>query len=673
MVVTVLRRLKPPISNCTFAPLLLYYFLAAHVLDLRPQLLAIDLTRALPLFALANVASSRLALALVVNMLEHFLGVEHLAPPPRRIPSLAPVSLNLVPNRYIFLAWTLTAKVILNRLSMFGVVLKLGHFLILVPSSSLKPPHGRSEPPSTLSITLYGRTFQSFAALESWICRLPLGPERVDAWVDVVTQVNRFFSGASHFSLSIIRSIRTDASFQHCHWSQQAIDDLIFPLQAHVDADASIRDRYIEALGIIDREWGVEGTSFIEGKGYSDRTVKLVGSLSRRPDVPNLATGLSMVNARAVSRLLEGTNYYSRRTYVTPDDWLQVQDMPVPTSEIPIEDLVAAKVHVNNLGIIARGAPLIPIPGPSGTGRGSVSSCPSPGTGGGSETSPRSPPGSAPCPMAATPLAPSSRPTSSRGSGPPSRDDRPDRFSASPFPNTGSGSETSPRSPLAPSPGPASSPGSGPPCRDDRPDRFSASSFPGAGGDELFGAASSSAGGTPPITTDHEISAGMSGCSVNGDADEPVASVERGAGLWLQCGTCKCLQDRWCGDVCCRPPFDLLRGVGLLGAYFYSPISVCDHHISNVGRSLQLVPAPANVMRTRITSIWNHSLFIDHLTRFVVSRRDWFDLELKFVTTVTGLEVRGGLRTVCASGAGDHVESTSGLSDSEYSSQGEDL
>lgn len=81
--------------------------------------------------------------------------------------------------------------------------------------------------------------------------------------------------------------------------------------------------RRLRSNPVIDQEWGLEGTAFIEfieGKGYSIRTTKHVASLSRRADVPDLGTGLTMVNARAVFHLLSDYNHNAQRTYVTPND-----------------------------------------------------------------------------------------------------------------------------------------------------------------------------------------------------------------------------------------------------------------------------------------------------------------------------------------------------------------
>lgn len=76
-------------------------------------------------------------------------------------------------------------------------------------------------------------------------------------------------------------------------------------------------------------------------------------------DVPDLATGLSIINSRAVCRILEGgSNHYSCRCFETPDDWRHAKDIDVPNCDILVDDLVAAKVHVNNFGL---GAPMIPI------------------------------------------------------------------------------------------------------------------------------------------------------------------------------------------------------------------------------------------------------------------------------------------------------------------------
>lgn len=89
------------------------------------------------------------------------------------------------------------------------------------------------------------------------------------------------------------------------------------------------------------------------------RILQHITALARQNDVPNLATGLLMVNTRAVDHLLESTNFYSWHTFVTPNDWKQIQDMDVPTVKIPLNNLVAANVHINNIGVLVCKAPII--------------------------------------------------------------------------------------------------------------------------------------------------------------------------------------------------------------------------------------------------------------------------------------------------------------------------
>lgn len=103
-------------------------------------------------------------------------------------------------------------------------------------------------------ISFHYQNFKLFAALKLWIYRLPIGQERIDAWVDVITQVEIFFQESSHFSLCLIRSIQGNKSFQKCLWTFAKMDAFLYSLQAHVDAAAGIQSRSTKAYKSIDRE-----------------------------------------------------------------------------------------------------------------------------------------------------------------------------------------------------------------------------------------------------------------------------------------------------------------------------------------------------------------------------------------------------------------------------------
>lgn len=116
-------------------------------------------------------------------------------------------------------------------------------------------------------------------------------------------------------------------------------------------------------------EWGVDAAASVEMKSHFKRTLKLVASVARRTDIPDYDTALLLVNTQAVRRLMECKNQYARRRYITSDDWLQVQELPVPSRHLTLDELAVARVHLDQFGEICAGAPFLPVvspaPGPS--------------------------------------------------------------------------------------------------------------------------------------------------------------------------------------------------------------------------------------------------------------------------------------------------------------------
>lgn len=73
----------------------------------------------------------------------------------------------------------------------------------------------------------------------SWVHRMPVGPGRVDIWIDIVTQLSRLFRG-SIFASHALNAIRADKSFEICHWFKFALEEVLDPLQARVNANNAI-------------------------------------------------------------------------------------------------------------------------------------------------------------------------------------------------------------------------------------------------------------------------------------------------------------------------------------------------------------------------------------------------------------------------------------------------
>lgn len=107
----------------------------------------------------------------------------------------------------------------------------------------------------------------------------------------------------------------SDRSFQLGNWTAAAVEELLEPVQVHIDAANVLRDRCNEAYKTINREWGIDAAACVGMKGNFKRTLKLITSIARRTDVPDYETALLLINTQAVRRLVECKNRFSHHTY----------------------------------------------------------------------------------------------------------------------------------------------------------------------------------------------------------------------------------------------------------------------------------------------------------------------------------------------------------------------
>ena len=83
------------------------------------------------------------------------------------------------------------------------------------------------------------------------------GPDRVDAWMEVVRQVNRVSRRGADVGTDLVSSIKADKSWALYRCAPEEVDDLVLPSQVHVTAAEDIRDRQRETLNDITCEWGL--------------------------------------------------------------------------------------------------------------------------------------------------------------------------------------------------------------------------------------------------------------------------------------------------------------------------------------------------------------------------------------------------------------------------------
>lgn len=111
-------------------------------------------------------------------------------------------------------------------------------------------------------------------------------------------------------------------------------------------------------------KWGIDAATSVESKGYFIRTLRNIAHAAHRSNVPDLHTALLLVNTQAVRRFVEAKNRYAQRRFITPDDWFQVQDLPVPSRQFELAEQAVARVNINQFEEISASAPILPISSP---------------------------------------------------------------------------------------------------------------------------------------------------------------------------------------------------------------------------------------------------------------------------------------------------------------------
>ncbi len=111
---------------------------------------------------------------------------------------------------------------------------------------------------------------------------MPMGIDRIEVWADIIMQLSTFFQGAMSLSTQVVNAVLKDLLFATCHWSREEVDNLLCPVEAHVEVAKSVRNRCDEALKLIDREWSLKAEHYIRSKGFVECTLKLVATVANR-------------------------------------------------------------------------------------------------------------------------------------------------------------------------------------------------------------------------------------------------------------------------------------------------------------------------------------------------------------------------------------------------------
>lgn len=95
------------------------------------------------------------------------------------------------------------------------------------------------------------------------------------------------------------------------------MDTLLHLIKVHVEAAKLACNRYKKTLNLINQEWGIDIEEYIRCRSLVECTLKLIVSVAKRRDIPNLKTGLFLATTQAVKEIMEGKSFHLRRLFLT--------------------------------------------------------------------------------------------------------------------------------------------------------------------------------------------------------------------------------------------------------------------------------------------------------------------------------------------------------------------
>ncbi len=410
------------------------------------------------------------------------------------------------------------------------------------------------------------------------------------------------------------KAVRADPSFRQCQWSVGDIDTLLHPIEVHVEAAASVRNRCKEALTLISREWGVDAEEYIRCQGLVEQSLKLIASIANRRDVPDLKTGLLLANTQVVRQIMEGKTFHSRRLFLTTQDSQLCKENPIPSRDLFDEKLHNAGVHLNLAGEICPDRLLLPVSGRTTTNTASTTSTPAPT----SFTrpvlapnlsplptpSPTSSPLPAPAPTRSTPLAPPMLSTPASTSTPTNSASTSQRPKvASVEDDEESDSELLSRGRFVGVSGVSALPISGVPA-------CPVSEVPAIG---ASGVSALPVSGVPACPVS-EVTALLALPHAEGLSSPELKKQQLDE--WLHCRVCCGLNGLWCADVLNNLYNDLVGCLGVLGGYFYTHVYVCKTHRPWLGACCHLKTDNIDNIHDCLQTMWSNGLSHDALTAF---------------------------------------------------------
>lgn len=103
----------------------------------------------------------------------------------------------------------------------------------------------------------------------------------------------------------------------------------------------------------------MDAKEYIQSRSLVERTLKFIAGVAKRPDVPDLKTGLLLANTQALKQIIKGKTFHLHRLFLTLQNWQHCKEDPVPSQELFVDEPYNAGVYLNLSKKICACRPLV--------------------------------------------------------------------------------------------------------------------------------------------------------------------------------------------------------------------------------------------------------------------------------------------------------------------------
>lgn len=88
-------------------------------------------------------------------------------------------------------------------------------------------------------------------------------------------------------------------------------------------------------------------------KSYFNKTLKIIAFVTYRINISYYNTMLFLVNIQALYSFIEYKNCYMQQRYIILNNWLQIQNLLIPSQILNLEEFAVTRVHINQFNKIS--------------------------------------------------------------------------------------------------------------------------------------------------------------------------------------------------------------------------------------------------------------------------------------------------------------------------------